>query len=294
MFSCGGMRAQQSWQRGKPVSDDNQRNFDAIVARALAIGINHFETARGYGTSEAQFGHALARHPRDAFVLQTKARPTEDPAQFEANLEESFALLRRADAGPVLVPRAQHAGVRGPDLARRRLLGGRRAVPARGAHPAHRLLHARADAADRRSDPLGPLRLRQPALLLHPPGQLPRAARRRRARHGRVHHQPHGQGRPPARGAAEAARAVRAAVAAGVQRRLVPGASPTSTRCRSAPRARPISTSTCRRCRCWTPRRRCCRRSSRAWRPRTATRSATTSRAAGAPGCANGPSCRAR
>jgi len=93
VFSCGGMRAQQSWQRGKPVTDDNQRNFDATVARALAIGINHFETARGYGTSEAQFGRALARHPRDAFVLQTKARPTEDPAQFEANLEQSFALL---------------------------------------------------------------------------------------------------------------------------------------------------------------------------------------------------------
>jgi len=94
VFSCGGMRAQQSWQRGKPVSGDNQRNFDAVVSRALAIGINHFETARGYGTSEAQFGPALARHPRDAFVLQTKARPTEDPAQFEANLEESFALLQ--------------------------------------------------------------------------------------------------------------------------------------------------------------------------------------------------------
>jgi uncharacterized protein len=93
-FSCGGMRAQQSWVRGRPVGDDSQRNFDAVVARALAIGVNHFETARGYGTSEAQFGHALARHPRDAFVLQTKARPTDDPAQFEANLEESFALLR--------------------------------------------------------------------------------------------------------------------------------------------------------------------------------------------------------
>jgi predicted aldo/keto reductase-like oxidoreductase len=94
VFSCGGMRAQQSWQRGRPVGDDNQRRFDAVVARALAIGINHFETARGYGTSEAQYGPALARHPRDAFVLQTKARPVDDPAAFEANLEEAFALLR--------------------------------------------------------------------------------------------------------------------------------------------------------------------------------------------------------
>src|SRR5206468_1545155 len=59
----------------------------------LAVGINHFETARGYGTSEAQLGRALARHPREAFVLQTKIRPHADPAVFEAQLEESFALL---------------------------------------------------------------------------------------------------------------------------------------------------------------------------------------------------------
>jgi predicted aldo/keto reductase-like oxidoreductase len=93
VFTCGGMRAQQSWQRSARVSAASQANVDAVVARALAVGINHFETARGYGTSEAQLGKALARHPRNAFVLQTKLRPNEDPAAFEAQLEESFALL---------------------------------------------------------------------------------------------------------------------------------------------------------------------------------------------------------
>ncbi|HEY5448147.1 MAG TPA: aldo/keto reductase, partial [Polyangia bacterium] len=92
-FSCGGMRAQQSWTRSARVSAASQANVDAVVARALAVGINHFETARGYGTSEAQMGKALARHPRSAFVLQTKLRPNEDPAAFEAQLEESFTLL---------------------------------------------------------------------------------------------------------------------------------------------------------------------------------------------------------
>jgi predicted aldo/keto reductase-like oxidoreductase len=93
VFTCGGMRAQQSWQRSARVSAASQANVDAVVARALAVGINHFETARGYGTSEAQLGKALARHPRNAFVLQTKLRPNEDPAAFEAQLEESFSLL---------------------------------------------------------------------------------------------------------------------------------------------------------------------------------------------------------
>jgi uncharacterized protein len=93
VFSCGGMRAQQSWQRSARVSAASQANVEAVVRRALAVGINHFETARGYGTSERQMGVALASHPRDAFVLQTKVRPHENPAEFEAQLEESFALL---------------------------------------------------------------------------------------------------------------------------------------------------------------------------------------------------------
>ena len=74
VFTCGGMRAQQSWQRSARVGAASQANVDAVVARALAVGINHFETARGYGTSELQLGKALARHPRSAYVLQTKLR----------------------------------------------------------------------------------------------------------------------------------------------------------------------------------------------------------------------------
>ena len=93
VFTCGGMRAQQSWQRSARVSAASQANVEAVISRALGVGINHFETARGYGTSEAQLGKALAKHPRDAFILQTKLRPNEDRAAFEAQLEESFALL---------------------------------------------------------------------------------------------------------------------------------------------------------------------------------------------------------
>jgi predicted aldo/keto reductase-like oxidoreductase len=94
VFSCGGMRYQASWSRGAKVTAASQRNLEATIDRALALGINHIETARGYGTSEAQLGQALARHPRDSYHLQTKVAPTESPRDFERNLEESFALLR--------------------------------------------------------------------------------------------------------------------------------------------------------------------------------------------------------
>ena len=94
VLSCGGMRAQQSWSRTATVTAASQQNFERTVARALDLGITHFETARGYGTSELQFGQALARHRRDAFVLQTKLRPHQNAKTFAAQLEESFQRLR--------------------------------------------------------------------------------------------------------------------------------------------------------------------------------------------------------
>ena len=52
VISCGGMRYQESWKTGDPVSDENQQNLEACIFKALDLGINHIETARGYGTSE--------------------------------------------------------------------------------------------------------------------------------------------------------------------------------------------------------------------------------------------------
>lgn len=94
VLSCGGMRYQQSWNDAAPIGAASQERVEACVDRALALGIRHIETARGYGTSEAQLGPALARHPRDAFILQSKVAPTEDPQVFAAHLEQSFARLR--------------------------------------------------------------------------------------------------------------------------------------------------------------------------------------------------------
>ena len=54
VFSCGGMRYQFKWQDVAPseIPKDNQANLEATIHRALELGINHIETARGYGTSE--------------------------------------------------------------------------------------------------------------------------------------------------------------------------------------------------------------------------------------------------
>ncbi|HPG18894.1 MAG TPA: aldo/keto reductase, partial [Opitutaceae bacterium] len=59
----------------------------------LACGINHIETARGYGTSEMQLGRILPRLPRDKMLVQTKVAPTEDPAEFLQTFEKSLAYL---------------------------------------------------------------------------------------------------------------------------------------------------------------------------------------------------------
>jgi predicted aldo/keto reductase-like oxidoreductase len=43
----------------------NQENLEATIRRSLEVGINHIETARGYGTSEVQLGKILPHIPRD-------------------------------------------------------------------------------------------------------------------------------------------------------------------------------------------------------------------------------------
>lgn len=93
VFTCGGMRYQQSWNRDATVTAASQRNLEATIDRALAVGINHIETARGYGTSEAQLGPALAGKPRASFTLQTKIAPQQLAADFTRLFEESLQRL---------------------------------------------------------------------------------------------------------------------------------------------------------------------------------------------------------
>ncbi len=95
VFSCGGMRFQQSWsERGQPIRDEAQEQLAATVHRAMELGITHIETARGYGTSERQLGMLMPELDRDRLILQTKVSPTHDPALFEAHVMESLDRLK--------------------------------------------------------------------------------------------------------------------------------------------------------------------------------------------------------
>ncbi|MCC6354115.1 MAG: aldo/keto reductase, partial [Verrucomicrobiae bacterium] len=96
VLTCGGMRYQHSWKDDPPetIPADNQENLERTVRRALELGINHIETARGYGTSEIQLGRILPTLPRDEIIVQTKVFPCEDPKGFLETFELSMANLR--------------------------------------------------------------------------------------------------------------------------------------------------------------------------------------------------------
>ena len=96
VFSCGGMRFQQSWDDlpAEKIEESVQRNLEATVLRSLELGINHIETARGYGSSEMQLGWILPKLPRDKMIIQTKVAPVADPAEFRRTFEQSLKNLQ--------------------------------------------------------------------------------------------------------------------------------------------------------------------------------------------------------
>lgn len=96
VFSCGGMRYQHGWQDVDPkeIPSASQANVEACVERAISLGINHIETARGYGTSEMQLGAILPRLEREKIIVQTKVAPKDDPAEFRATFETSMRYLK--------------------------------------------------------------------------------------------------------------------------------------------------------------------------------------------------------
>src|SRR5215210_6567392 len=93
VISCGGMRYQFKWQDVDPkeISAANQNNLEATIHRAVELGINHIETARGYGSSEMQLGYVLPKFPRDKIIVQTKVGPKATPEEFLATFEKSMS-----------------------------------------------------------------------------------------------------------------------------------------------------------------------------------------------------------
>jgi uncharacterized protein len=96
VISCGGMRYQFKWDDVPPaqIPADNQANVEACIQRALELGINHIETARGYGTSEMQLGNILPKLPREKMIVQTKVSPKATAGEFLQTFETSMRYLR--------------------------------------------------------------------------------------------------------------------------------------------------------------------------------------------------------
>lgn len=93
VISCGGMRFQYKWQDVKNVPPENQSNLEACIHRALELGINHLETARGYGSSEMQMGRVLPKLPRDSIIVQTKVAPKASAKEFVRTFDTSMKYL---------------------------------------------------------------------------------------------------------------------------------------------------------------------------------------------------------
>jgi len=96
VISCGGMRYQFKWQDADPkeIPADNQKNLEATIYRAFELGINHIETARGYGTSEMQLGSVLPQLPREKIIVQTKVGPKASTREFLETFETSMKYLK--------------------------------------------------------------------------------------------------------------------------------------------------------------------------------------------------------
>ena len=95
ILSCGGMRYQHSWddKEAGGITDEGQANLEACILKCLDSGINHIETARGYGTSEVQLGRILPNLPREEMIIQTKVGPS-SATEFLKTFDQSLRNLQ--------------------------------------------------------------------------------------------------------------------------------------------------------------------------------------------------------
>ena len=94
VISVGTMRFQTSWKREDPVNPNSITNLEKIVQKAIDSGMNHFETAHGYGTSEAELGTVLPNYDRDSLIIQTKVTPYETTKEFLDTVDDCMKTLK--------------------------------------------------------------------------------------------------------------------------------------------------------------------------------------------------------
>lgn len=86
VFSLGTMRCLAS-----------EKTFAQTLEQAIALGINHIETAKGYGKSESYLGKVLKSGlpvSREQIYITTKLPPTTDAGQMEQWIEQSLLNLQ--------------------------------------------------------------------------------------------------------------------------------------------------------------------------------------------------------
>jgi len=97
VITLGGMRYHDGWTA--PRHELPARSIEQCrdtVMRALELGINHIETAHGYGKSEHLYGRVLneeLRVPRDRYFMMTKGAP-ETADETRRLVEEQLKTLR--------------------------------------------------------------------------------------------------------------------------------------------------------------------------------------------------------
>ena len=95
VFSCGGMRYQQSWTRGaRSRASQPAERAGHHRSRAGSWGSTTSRPPAATAPARPSWGRRWRGTPRASFKLQTKIRPDRRPQQFERLLEESFAALR--------------------------------------------------------------------------------------------------------------------------------------------------------------------------------------------------------
>ena len=68
--------------------------IEETVHQAIALGINHIETARGYGKSELYLGNILQKLDREKLYITSKICPTETAEQMRSQIDESLTRLQ--------------------------------------------------------------------------------------------------------------------------------------------------------------------------------------------------------
>jgi predicted aldo/keto reductase-like oxidoreductase len=88
----GGMAVLRMGMGGIPIQRLDVKRSDLVLEKAVAAGINFFDTARIYTDSESKFGRILSRH-RDRVVIASKSF-SRDAAAILADIESSLKQLR--------------------------------------------------------------------------------------------------------------------------------------------------------------------------------------------------------